>query len=173
MTSRGEHRTLRALILCRQCRGRSRCRSTDRSPGEIDWAQSGRQSRAIAEYLAALEHEEPNPDRKSPKVISLSDPSLAWTAKANKRVQFGYGLNYLIDIENVASTLHSDAGRLERTLPGSPRGSCLHLRRTLLPHVGVLSPALRGRVPHVRPVRLPDAIREEDRRPADYTRLHL
>lgn len=71
-----------------------------KAPGEIDWAQSGRQSRAVAEYLAALEHEEPNPDRKSPKVISLSDPSSAWTAKANKRVQFGYGLNYLIDIEN-------------------------------------------------------------------------
>jgi Transposase DDE domain len=33
-------------------------------------------------------------------VISLSDPCSAWTAKANKRVQFGYGLNYLIDIEN-------------------------------------------------------------------------
>jgi hypothetical protein len=28
------------------------------------------------------------------------DPCSAWTAKANKRVQFGYGLNYLIDIEN-------------------------------------------------------------------------
>ena len=27
-------------------------------------------------------------------------PASAWTAKANKRVQFGYGLNYLIDIEN-------------------------------------------------------------------------
>jgi hypothetical protein len=27
------------------------------------------------------------------------DPCSAWTAKANKRVQFGYGLNYLIDIE--------------------------------------------------------------------------
>ena len=40
------------------------------------------------------------PDRKPPKVISPSDPSSAWTAKANKRVQFGYGLNYLIDIEN-------------------------------------------------------------------------
>jgi hypothetical protein len=39
-------------------------------------------------------------DRKPPKVISLSDPCSAWTAKANKRVQFGYGLNYLIDIEN-------------------------------------------------------------------------
>jgi hypothetical protein len=33
-------------------------------------------------------------------VISLSDPCSAWTAKANKRVQFGHGLNYLIDIEN-------------------------------------------------------------------------
>ena len=39
-------------------------------------------------------------ERKAPKVISPSDPSSAWTAKANKRVQFGYGLNYLIDIEN-------------------------------------------------------------------------
>ena len=28
------------------------------------------------------------------------DPCSAWTAKANKRVQFGYGLNYLIDIAN-------------------------------------------------------------------------
>jgi len=26
-------------------------------------------------------------------------PCSAWTAKANKRVYFGYGLNYLIDIE--------------------------------------------------------------------------
>jgi Transposase DDE domain len=33
-------------------------------------------------------------------VISPVDPCSAWTAKANKRVQFGYGLNYLIDIEN-------------------------------------------------------------------------
>ena len=42
-----------------------------------------------------------NLDRKSPKVISLRDPQSAWTAKANKPVQFGYELNYLIDIENV------------------------------------------------------------------------
>ncbi len=32
--------------------------------------------------------------------VSSVDPCSAWTAKANKRVQFGYGLNYLIDIEN-------------------------------------------------------------------------
>ncbi len=37
------------------------------------------------------------PARKTPKLISPSDPASAWTAKANKRVQFGYGLNYLID----------------------------------------------------------------------------
>ena len=34
------------------------------------------------------------------RLISPVDPCSAWTAKANKRVQFGYGLNYLIDIEH-------------------------------------------------------------------------
>jgi transposase len=72
-----------------------------KAPGEIAWTEPERQTRAVKEYLAALETEtEPNPDRKPPKVISPSDPCSAWTAKANKRVQFGYGLNYLIDIEN-------------------------------------------------------------------------
>jgi hypothetical protein len=33
-------------------------------------------------------------------VISPTDSCAAWTAKANKRVQFGYGLNHLIDIES-------------------------------------------------------------------------
>jgi transposase len=72
-----------------------------KAPDEIAWAEPERQTRAVKEYLAALEAEnEPNPDRKPPKVISPSDPCSAWTAKANKRVQFGYGLNYLVDIEN-------------------------------------------------------------------------
>ena len=72
-----------------------------KAPDEIAWAEPERQTRAVKEYLAALEAEaEANPDRKPPKVISPSDPCSAWTAKANKRVQFGYGLNYLIDIEN-------------------------------------------------------------------------
>ena len=72
-----------------------------KAPAELDWTEKQRQTRAVAEYLAALdETAEPNPDRKVPKVISSSDPASAWTAKANKRVQFGYGLNYLIDIEN-------------------------------------------------------------------------
>src|SRR5215204_5945454 len=91
-----------------------------KAPDEIDWTEKQRQKRAVAEYLAALEAEaaasvdaaddgagggpeSKRPrryERQSPKVISPSDPQSAWTAKANKRVQFGYGLNYLIDIEN-------------------------------------------------------------------------
>jgi transposase len=90
-----------------------------KAPNELDWTDAQRQKRAVAEYLAALEAEAaegnapdddagggpenrppPRHERQPPKVISPSDPQSAWTAKANKRVQFGYGLNYLIDIEN-------------------------------------------------------------------------
>jgi transposase len=89
-----------------------------KAPDELDWSDAQRQKRAVAEYLAGLEAEAraqedgvsggsgsdgrptTTPDRKPPKVISPSDPCSAWTAKANKRVQFGYGLNYLIDLEH-------------------------------------------------------------------------
>ena len=89
-----------------------------KAPNELDWTDAQRQKRAVAEYLAGLEAEAQDQegkddrsggsdgtptaklDRKPPKVISPSDPSSAWTAKANKRVQFGYGLNYLIDVEH-------------------------------------------------------------------------
>jgi transposase len=70
-------------------------------PETIDWNAVERPSRAVREYLEALAGaEEPEAGRKAPKVISPSDPAAAWTAKANKRVQFGYGLNYLIDNEH-------------------------------------------------------------------------
>jgi transposase len=70
------------------------------TPEEADWSAPERQTRAVAEFLGAMDDDDPTADRKPPKVISLSDPCSAWTAKANKRVQFGYGLNYLIDMEN-------------------------------------------------------------------------
>jgi hypothetical protein len=73
---------------------------TGKAPDEIDWSLPERQTRAVAEFLTALDDDDPTADRKLPKVISPVDPCSAWTAKANKRVQFGYGLNYLIDIEN-------------------------------------------------------------------------
>jgi len=71
-----------------------------KAPDEIDWSLPERQTRAVAEFLTALDDDDPTADRKLPKVISPVDPCSAWTAKANKRVQFGYGLNYLIDTEN-------------------------------------------------------------------------
>ena len=67
-------------------------------PDDIDWSVPERQTRAAAEFLAGLDDEDPDANRNLPKVISPVDPCSAWTAKANKRVQFGYGLNYLIDI---------------------------------------------------------------------------
>lgn len=70
-----------------------------KAPDEIDWSAPERQTRAVAEFLTALDDEDADADRKLPKVISPVDPCSAWTAKANKRVQFGYGLNYLIDIK--------------------------------------------------------------------------
>jgi transposase len=66
-------------------------------PDEIDWSLPERQTRAAEEFLAGLDDEDPDANRKPPKMISPADPCAAWTAKANKRVQFGYGLNYLID----------------------------------------------------------------------------
>ena len=71
-----------------------------KAPDEIDWSLPRRQTRAVAEFLSAFEDDDPQADRKLPKVISPVDPCSAWTAKSNKRVQFGYGLNYLIDVEN-------------------------------------------------------------------------
>jgi transposase len=70
-----------------------------KAPDEIDWSLPERQTRAVAEFLTALDDGESSLDRKPPKVISPVDPCSAWTAKANKRLQFGYGLNYLIDID--------------------------------------------------------------------------
>ena len=71
-----------------------------KAPDEVDWSAPERQTRAVAEFLTALDDDDLDADRTLPKVISPVDPCAAWTAKANKRVQFGYGLNYLIDLEN-------------------------------------------------------------------------
>jgi transposase len=69
-----------------------------KAPDEIDGSLPERQTRAAVEFLAGLDDEDLDANRNLPKVISPVDPCSAWTAKANKRVQFGYGLNYLIDI---------------------------------------------------------------------------
>ena len=89
-----------------------------KAPDELDWTDAQRQKRAVAEYLAGLEAETQDhegkdnrgggsdgkptaaPDRKPPKVISPSDPSSAWTAKANKRCSSDTGST----ISSISST---------------------------------------------------------------------
>jgi len=87
-----------------------------KAPDEIAWAEPERQTRAVKEYLDSLEAEnEANPNRKAPKVISPSDPCSAWTAKANKRVQFGYRQNGF-EMPELAPRSDSNIVSVRRTL---------------------------------------------------------
>jgi len=45
-----------------------------KAPDEIDWSAPERQTRAVAEFLGALDDEDPDADRKVPKAISPVDP---------------------------------------------------------------------------------------------------
>ena len=71
------------------------------TPEELNFTKAENPPRAVRQYLSALDKAgELEPGRTPPKVISPSNTASAWTAKDNKRVQFGYGLNYLIDNEH-------------------------------------------------------------------------
>jgi len=67
---------------------------------EVDWSDEQLARRPVAEYVTALESENPttNPERP-PKAISPVDPSAAWTTRGRHKVMFAYSLNYLIDLE--------------------------------------------------------------------------
>jgi hypothetical protein len=61
-----------------------------KAPDEIECSLPEHQTRAVKEYLAALEAQiEPDPDRKPPKVISPSDRCPAWTAAGSVRLHRG------------------------------------------------------------------------------------
>lgn len=66
----------------------------------VDWSEKELARRPVAEYVAALESENPttNPERP-PKAMSPVDPSAAWTTRGRHKVMFGYSLNFLIDLE--------------------------------------------------------------------------
>jgi transposase len=84
-----------------------------RLPGDqpIAWPRAEEASRAVREYLAALDaahhDEETSADDggsngsghkgKPPKRISLTDPQAAWVARKNTDPFFAYDANYLID----------------------------------------------------------------------------
>jgi transposase len=84
-----------------------------RLPGNqpIAWPQAEEASRAVCEYLTALDaahhDEETGADAggsndsgnrgKPPKQVSLTDPQAAWVARKNTEAFFAYEANYLID----------------------------------------------------------------------------
>jgi IS5 family transposase len=82
-----------------------------RMPGDqpITWPKPEEASRAVREYLTALDNARNENDRddgdlrggdnrrKPPKEVSLTDPQAAWVARKNTDPFFAYDANYLID----------------------------------------------------------------------------
>lgn len=73
---------------------------------KIDWNKGDGPSRAVREYIAALDKinrsadEEPNESdaMPAPKSVSLTDPAARWTAAPGGPAFFAYSTNYLIDL---------------------------------------------------------------------------
>jgi transposase len=68
-------------------------------PGEeaVDWKSGIGSTRAVREYLAALEAT--NPTETTPKSISLTDPAARYTAAPGGPAFYAYSTNYLIDLD--------------------------------------------------------------------------
>ncbi len=84
--------------------------------GNIDWNDKQRTCRPVREYLAALETENPpiDPERK-PKALSPSDPAAAWTTRGRHKAQFGYSVNYLLDLaEGVVVDVEATPTRISK-----------------------------------------------------------
>ncbi len=96
---------------------------TKRVPGDqaIDWPAPGQASRAVAEYLAALDAargvdkgDGGDGARRPPKEISLTDPQAAWVGKKSMRPFFAYDANYLID-NKLGIIVDAEGTRAKRT----------------------------------------------------------
>lgn len=84
-----------------------------------DWPGGDRPSRAVREYLAALE--ETNPVESdtvpiaTPRTVSLSDPQARYTAAPGGPAFFAYSTNYLIDLD-AGIIVDVEATQAHRTL---------------------------------------------------------
>jgi transposase len=76
----------------------------------IEWGSFAGQSRAVREYLRALEQiipvssgaaesAESAESSTPPKMTSLTDPAASWTAATGSPAFFAYSTNYLIDLQ--------------------------------------------------------------------------
>jgi hypothetical protein len=64
----------------------------------VDWKDPALSTRAVREYLEALDSE--SPAQTLPKNISLTDPQSRWTAAPGGPAFYAYSTNYLIDTEH-------------------------------------------------------------------------
>ena len=62
-----------------------------------DWKSGTHSTRAVREYVAALE--EANPTEIQPKSVSLTDPAARYTAAPGGPAFYAYSTNYLVDVE--------------------------------------------------------------------------
>lgn len=69
-------------------------------PGEqaADWKSEVASSRAVREYLTAIEEANPT-DTAPPKSVSLTDPAARYTAAPGGPAFYAYSTNYLIDVD--------------------------------------------------------------------------
>lgn len=78
----------------------------------LDWNDRARSSRAVREYLEALDSESDDPVSRN---VSFTDPQARWTAAPGGPAYYAYSTNYLIDTEHAvimdveATTAHRTA----------------------------------------------------------------
>ena len=64
----------------------------------VEWPAPEQRSRAVREYLAALDEAEPV--GATPKYLSMTDPAARWTAAPGCPAFYAYSTNYLVDVES-------------------------------------------------------------------------
>ena len=67
----------------------------------VQWEQPGRKTRAVREYLDALDNdtETVKAHEATRKAISLTDPATCWTSASGGPAFYAYSTNYLIDVD--------------------------------------------------------------------------
>jgi len=93
------------------------------------WPGGETPSRAVREYLEAIEQANPvddsddEPPATPPKNISLTDPAARWTAAPGGPAFFAYSTNYLIDLEAgvIVDVNQDDGGSGRKTLRAQAR----------------------------------------------------
>jgi transposase len=81
----------------------------------IEWPTPEQRSRAVREYLAALDEAEPV--GSPPKHVSMTDPAARWTAAPGCPAYYAYSTNYLVDVESgvIVDVEATSAHRTEET----------------------------------------------------------